>query len=467
MYRGAEVKVGLIVLLGVALLAFFAIYLGLRPGARVYPVCVIFDNAQGLVSGDPVYLAGVQIGEVKSVELDPKTLKAKVFLDIHRGTILYDTYQFQVSTSGLIQERFVDVLPSPEGAKGRPLTYGQCVRGITAPGLPELIASGAKVLENLNRTAELLRTTISDEELLGRVKTALDRLAAAADASQRLVRSLSVIAEETQPQVHATLQNIADATADTRLAMADVKVVTGELRQRVEEGETLDNVEELIRSAKEASANLERITAQVEKFTGDEQVQTDLRDTLADLRVTVATAKRISEDLEVMSKELRKAAPAVPRVTTEISKIAEVSQQVRERLKPPEIRGRFDLLYSPTSSRLYPSANLDFSNHYSRFLRLGVDDIGEENTVNAQLGDRSSSRTLRYGLIRSQLGAGIDLPVGGRGVFSVDLFDPNNLRADVTATLPMILGSRDLSFVVGMRDLGQDDLFVVGARFRR
>lgn len=468
MYRGAEVKVGLIALTGLALLAFFAFYLtGLRPGGRAYEVCVIFDNAQGLVSGDQVRMAGVQIGEVKSVVLDPKTLKAKVYLSLYQKTILYSTYRFQISTSGLVQERFVDVQPSEPGAKGQRLTANQCVRGVSAPGLSELISSGAQVLENLNRTAELLRTTISDKELIGRVKIALDSLAAAADAAAALVRSASALTEQMQPELQVAVKNISGASAEARLAMADVKAVTGELRRRVEEGETLDNLEELIRSAKEASTNLERITAQVEKFTGDEQVQAELRGTLTDLRASAANAKRISEDLEVFSKELKKAAPAIPQVTQEVSKIADLSQQVRERLKPPEIHGRFDLLYSPTSDRLYPTANLDFSNQYERFLRLGVDDIGEENTVNAQIGERSRGRILRYGLVRSQLGVGLDLRLGGRGMFSVDVFDPNSLRADVTASLPMILGSADLSFVTGVRDLGEDNLFVVGARFRR
>jgi phospholipid/cholesterol/gamma-HCH transport system substrate-binding protein len=468
MYRGAEVKVGLIALLALALLAFFAFHLtGLRPGARTYKVCVIFDNAQGLVSGDQVRLSGVQIGEVQSVALDPATLKARADLSIYRGATLYDTYRFQVSTSGLIQERFVDVLPSPAGEQGRPLTSGQCVRGVSAPGLTELISSGAQVLENLNRTAELVRTTVSDKELTGRIKTALDSFAAAADAAAALVTSASAITEKLQPQLQIALQNVTDASAETKLAMADVKAVTGELRQRVEKGGTLDNLDELVRNAKETYANLERITAEIAKLTDDPQVLADLRGTLTDLRASVASAKRIGEDLEVMSKELRKAAPAVPQVTREVAKVAEISQQVRERLKPPEIHGRFDVLYSPSGDRLYSSANLDFSNQSDRFLRLGVDDIGEENTVNAQIGERTRSRVLRYGLVRSQLGAGLDLRLGGRGMFSVDVFDPNDLRADVTASLPMLLGTTELSFVTGVRDLGDDNLFVVGARFRR
>jgi len=462
MYRGTEVKVGLIALLGLALLVYFAFSLtGLRPGAATYPVCVIFDNVQGLVSGDPVRMAGVQIGEVQSVELEPTTRKAKAYLAIHRGVTLYDAYRFQISISGLIQERFVEVLPpATRQPQGRKLEYGQCVTGVATPGLNELIASGAAVLENLNRTAQLLRTTLSDEAIVGKVKRALDSLAAASDAAARLVNSTAKMTEITGPQLQASLQNI-------RLASADAKAVTGELRRRVEKGETLDNLEATVRSARETSANLERITAEVEKLTGDEKVQADLRGALTDIRESAAAVKRITEDLEVASKEVRKAAPAIPGAMQEIGKVAEISQAIRERLKPPEINARFDVLYGPTAGRTYSTGDLYVSIHENRFLRLGIDDIGESSAANLQIGERQGDRILRYGLFRSRLGVGADLRVGKHGMLSVDVFDPNNLRADVLLGLPILPGRTTVDFLLGARDLGDEGLFVAGARFRR
>jgi len=461
MYRGAEVKVGLIALLGLAVLALFAFYLGgLRPRAATYEVCVVFGNAQGLVAGDQVRMAGVQIGEVKSVELDTRALKAKAYLSLHRTTTLYDTYRFQISTSGLIQERFVEVLPIAAGPEGRPLKSGQCVTGVTAPGISELIASGAEVLQNLNRTAELLRTTLSDEEIIGRVKKALDSLAVAAQEAGKLADATSEIARLTQPEMQTTLKNVS-------LASADVKAMTGELRRRVEQGDSLDSVEELLRSARETSANLERITAEVEKLTGDAQVQADLRGALTDIREAAAAAKRITADLEVASKEVRAAAPAIPRITQEVSRIAETSQQVRERLKPPDINARFDVAYSPEAGRSYSSGDLYISTQPNRFLRLGVDDIGESSTVNVQIGERRGNRVLRYGLMQSRLGVGADYRLGRRGMLTLDVFDPNDIRADVMAALPLLPGRTNVDFLVGARDIGQESFLVAGVRFRR
>ena len=53
MQHGAEVKVGLIALLGTALLAVFAFYImGLRASSATYPVCVMFANAQSILLGN-------------------------------------------------------------------------------------------------------------------------------------------------------------------------------------------------------------------------------------------------------------------------------------------------------------------------------------------------------------------------------------------------------------------------------
>ncbi|GAH80486.1 unnamed protein product, partial [marine sediment metagenome] len=99
--------------------------------------------------------------------------------------------------------------------------------------------------------------------------------------------------------------------------------------------------------------------------------------------------------------------------------------------------------------------------------RLGMDDIGEENDVNVQIGDRQDRYTLRYGIVRSRLGFGVDFSLPRRTTLSLDIFDPNNLRADLLANIPVVPGRDDWNILVGARDLGEDELFVGGVRLKR
>jgi len=95
---------------------------------------------------------------------------------------------------------------------------------------------------------------------------------------------------------------------------------------------------------------------------------------------------------------------------------------------------------------------------------LGVADIGEQNEVNLQQGRRRGNQAFRYGLMRSKLGVGGDIYLGGRSQLSVDVFDPNEVRADVTGAVPLTDSTR---LIFGVRDVWGDNLGFVGARFGR
>src|SRR5574340_1306622 len=109
MRHGAEVKVGLIALLAVALLAVFTYYIqgGLTAG-RTYTIYVTFANARGLQQGDPVRMVGKKIGEVMKVSITPPPLKAQVMLRIEKQYALYKSYTFQITAGGLLPERSIE-----------------------------------------------------------------------------------------------------------------------------------------------------------------------------------------------------------------------------------------------------------------------------------------------------------------------------------------------------------------------
>jgi phospholipid/cholesterol/gamma-HCH transport system substrate-binding protein len=462
MQHGAEVKVGLIALLGTALLAVFAFYImGLRASSATYPVCVMFANAQSIQPGSPVMMSGVKIGEVKHVELNPGDLRAKLTLSIGKETTLYDSYKFVIASSGLIQQVFVDVIP-PEyplnQQEGAQLKYGQCVEGAIQPSLSDIIAGGQELLTNINRTASALRTTVSDQEVMNNLKSALTNIAAASAAAAKAADSAATIMEGARPEVLAALANANSASRD-------IQAMAKQLRTRLASGESLDNVDEILRQTARTTANVESITRDISKLTGDQQVQGDLRGTLADIRQTTQKLTQIADDIKVVSGEARKAAPAIPRVIGEVEAVTGQVASIQQRLTP-KVDASFDVLYGPHASHTFSSGRVDISTDPVRFFRVGIDDIGEESSADVQIGDRRGKRATRYGLVRSRLGAGIDVPIR-RGSFSVNVFDPNRLRLDALLQYPISRTRSDLMLLTGVRDLGDDPTFVIGARLAR
>jgi phospholipid/cholesterol/gamma-HCH transport system substrate-binding protein len=113
--RMVEMAVGLFMVAGIAALFFLALKVsGLseetsRPSYRLY---ASFQNAGGLTVRAKVTMAGVVIGRVSEIVLDPKTLKAKVALDVYNDVKSIDSDSVaSILTSGLLGEKYIGVVP--------------------------------------------------------------------------------------------------------------------------------------------------------------------------------------------------------------------------------------------------------------------------------------------------------------------------------------------------------------------
>ncbi len=462
MRSGAEVKVGMITLLALALVVVFALYIrGYRAGVGAYEVCVIFGDARGLQRGDPVRLAGVKIGEVESVAIN-RELKAEVLLRIRRSRhyTLYDSYEFRIATSGLIQERFVQVLPAPVGPTAAPLTDGVCVEGTAAPELADIVDAGLDLLENLNRTSRLVQTLLSEQEVIQGVTQALESFVEVSRAAAQVGEAARALADESRPQVVAALN-------DFRGAVGDLRRMASHLEQGLASETTLADLRATLASARRTTENAARLTQILADALSDPEHQRKAEETLSAVHELAISLRRVGEDLEVVSGELRRAAPAIPRVAAEAETITADLSAVRERLKPPQIDAAFDIVYAPAEGRTYPSGRLDIRTDDERFLRLGIDDIGGESDVSVQLGEPQSLAVVRYGLVRSRLGLGLDFRLPRGSALSLDISDPNALRGDVLADIPLVLGREHWSLLAGVRDVGQDPAFVAGVRLQK
>ena len=461
MRHGAELKVGLITLLAVALLALFTYYIRGSLGARhTYSVFVLFDNARGLQQGDPVRMVGVKIGEVKSVKITPAPRKAQVMLVIDKQYPLYYSYTFQIAATGLIQERSIEVIPAPPGEEGVQLADQSKVAGTAAADLSDLLRAGETVLTSLQQTSEQLRSVMGNQELMGNVRRALESFALAAESAKDLADTAAAIAEQTEPQTIEILDRL-------RTAAADMQATTSAVRDALQKGTTFQDLQETAANIRATSKNAEQISASIAELAANPDVQQDVKGTIKDLHAMTATLKDVATDLKAFSSELKEAAPSIPRVAQRAEQMTTTVTQLQERLKPPEMHADFHVLYSPKAGRSFSTANVDFNypTMSHRFLRLGVDDIGEAADFNAQVGERMRLGAIRYGLVRSRLGIGFDYRPHGRAGVSVDLLNPNSLRADVIGDVP--LGRSGWSLMMGVRDLGKDNLYVIGGKITR
>lgn len=137
---GVEWSVGAFILMGFACaiaLAFASTGLRERLTGEHYALSARFSNTGELKLGAPVKVAGVRIGEVAAIELDPMRFEAVATLRINRaaGELPADS-SAAIYTSGLLGERYVGITP---GGDPEPLDEGDEI----------LLTQSAVVLEQL------------------------------------------------------------------------------------------------------------------------------------------------------------------------------------------------------------------------------------------------------------------------------------------------------------------------------
>ena len=105
-----DLWVGIFVVIGIAAIGFLSLKVGNLTSvssAPGYHLEASFDNIGGLKMRAPVKAAGVVVGRVERIDLDPQTYQARVSMKIDRG------YQFtrdtiaSILTSGLLGEVYI------------------------------------------------------------------------------------------------------------------------------------------------------------------------------------------------------------------------------------------------------------------------------------------------------------------------------------------------------------------------
>jgi phospholipid/cholesterol/gamma-HCH transport system substrate-binding protein len=112
-YRPWEMALGGLVLIAAIAFAVFGLTTtGTRlTGAPGYALTAEFRSAEGVRPGTEVRLAGVRVGSVTSMALDPDAFAARVSVQVDRALRLPADSTLAVATEGLLGGTFLEILP--------------------------------------------------------------------------------------------------------------------------------------------------------------------------------------------------------------------------------------------------------------------------------------------------------------------------------------------------------------------
>ena len=136
-----DLWVGIFVALGLGAILFLSLKVGnllTSTHREGYRIEAAFDNIGGLKVRAPVKAAGVVVGRVDGIRLDPKTYEAVVSMSIERQYSFSKDTIASILTSGLLGEVYV---------------------GLDSGGDPQMIAAGGRVAKT--QSAVVLEKLIS------------------------------------------------------------------------------------------------------------------------------------------------------------------------------------------------------------------------------------------------------------------------------------------------------------------
>ena len=211
--RSVEVRAGLFLLVCLAVGAGLVWKFGklsTTTGDR-YPLRVMFDNVGGLIPNANVMYAGVEAGKVQSIELvEDGRMRAKVTLGIYQHIKIRADAKFVINQSGLLGDRYVDVLPGSTQAKL--IEHNAVIEGAPSVDLTEAIRSVTEVLRQAANTIARV------DAILARTDHALARVDELLLSTQNLQHITTTFAniETTSSNAVALTQELRGTVADAR-----------------------------------------------------------------------------------------------------------------------------------------------------------------------------------------------------------------------------------------------------------
>jgi phospholipid/cholesterol/gamma-HCH transport system substrate-binding protein len=292
-----ETKVGVFVLVGLALLAVLLIQFskGTSLFSRTYELRLRTSNIGGLKPQAAVLLAGVQVGDVSDIKLAEDGKSVTILLRIYKNNKIYHDARFVIEQSGFLGDQYVAIVPM---ANQLPvLQNGEVVPCEPPFNLQEVARATSGFIQRINETAKKLDDAVSDmrrlllnEQTLTNFSTAVGNMHAFSTQAMDTISNINVLVMTNGPQIDLAVSNAVFFSQElTRLAYSARSVIA-------------TNSEEISASVK----NIESSTEVLKKLMDDLQSGKGLAGTMLKNEQLATNVQEIADNLATTTSNLNR-----------------------------------------------------------------------------------------------------------------------------------------------------------------
>lgn len=442
------IRVGLVVALAVA--AFGVGLTLIAPSFRgpgTYRVYAVFDDATGLGVRSRVQIAGIPIGAVDLVELDPVTARAKVWLRLNKTYVLHKDASITKRSESILGDFLLDVHPGSQSQP--PLGDGQEILNVLRqPSMNDVFNSLNKIAGDISDITGNLRKVLGGEEGENNIRTLIARLQRITEGIERVINrggdkldatlanfqkfsgDLSRISGSESDDIVAVIKNTREATAEARDILKTIGQVVG---SQTEGGDLKEGVKSLkgnLDKLDKALANVDEITDKINKGQGtighlvnDDQLAKNLDKASQQITSILGTPDQLKIEVNQRS-ELMFGAPSGGNSDPNIGTIATLA---RDTAYNPWTKNYFGIRIIPRPDKWYGLEIVDDPRGYTRQIRTvnkvscssgaacstyypdAVQTIVTERQLkfSAYLGKRYGNVSGRFGIIENTGGFGL------------------------------------------------------------
>ncbi|MEW6368001.1 MAG: MlaD family protein [Acidobacteriota bacterium] len=408
----SELKVGIFTAIALAILAYMIIVTGScgdwlrkKEGQRV---TALFDSIAGLEKKAAVRVAGVRVGEVSDIKLNPNGV-AEVALVISENVYLHQDATAAVTSLGLMGEKYVEVFPGT-GASPH-VGDGAVIEGKEPLSIDQMGSQIVAISTDIRQLTSSLSTVFGSEEARGKMREIIGNFAEFSEQLRNMIsgnrEGLGRLLKDTSAlpaEIRGDLERVSNKL-DQLLTTLDSTVAEnrGSLRS------TTTDMAVVMRQLDETTQLLNAILKKVDSGDG----------TIGKLINEPTTHDKLNNVLDQMDRSLKDVSSAVGHLGMPKTKLGLRTEYLTDsdRAKTylslgvnPQGKRYFllELVNDPTRTRKETTTRIVLNGEET----VTTEKQKESFTVTAQGGMRFGQLGVRAGFTESTAGLGLDYSLG-------------------------------------------------------
>ena len=455
-----NLKVGLMTLLTSAVLIYMVYVIGdFSFSEKGYNFTISFYAVNGLSKGSNVSMSGVKIGKVTSIEIVDDQVYVHAYISDKKHHIRRKS-TFTISSAGLMGEKYVEIMPTRDYTSPY-VANGEVIAGTDPVRMDELIEQGSVLLQRLQELTASAKDIIGDPDLKEDTRTMFRNARNASDNINEITVSLRNRSDHIIESLDKILNSVSDEIDKNRKDIKQIVVNFKKISDNIEKitGGNKENLKEIIANVKSSTDKLDDMIA---KLNENDKMTNDIRATMDSLKDASENAKEITKEVKeiIVDKDIKK---QVSTTLDDAHKLAKAVDKVFLNIQQTRVDFKYLLRYHKDTEDFLSDINVDIYPNSTYFFRIGMEDVGNDNDINAMLARDADTRFIkRAGIMKSKVGIGVDYKVAKDLMLSVDLIDTKDSEVRLKASY---LINEHITFELRLDDAADDEKINFGLEY--